>query len=117
MVRQRYYFRQLEYPESAVHDSGRNRPGHRQYLAQEHHGTFQHDGVQPALTVWVSCKSPPREEGWMRHQENFGEAHLSAADGVVAHKANCGVSDHPGRCRGHPSSRGGECAYLTSLAI
>jgi len=37
--------------------------------------------------------SPPREEGWLRHQENFGEAHLSAADGVVAHKANCGVSD------------------------
>jgi len=30
--------------------------------------------------------SPPREEGWLRHQENFGEAHLSAADGVVAHK-------------------------------
>ena len=28
--------------------------------------------------------SPPREEGWLRHQENFGEAHLSAADGVVA---------------------------------
>ena len=53
----------------------------------------------------------------MRHQEDFGEAYLSAADGVVAHKANCGVSDHPSRCRGHPSSRGGECAYLTSLAI
>ena len=30
--------------------------------------------------------SPPREEGWLRHRENFGEAHLSAADGVVAHK-------------------------------
>jgi hypothetical protein len=29
--------------------------------------------------------SPPREEGWLRHQENFGEAHLSAADGVVTH--------------------------------
>jgi hypothetical protein len=29
--------------------------------------------------------SPPREEGRLRHQENFGEAHLSAADGVVAH--------------------------------
>ena len=29
--------------------------------------------------------SPPREEGWLRHQENFGEAHLSVADGVVAH--------------------------------
>jgi len=23
----------------------------------------------------------PREEGWLRHQENFGEAHLNAADG------------------------------------
>ena len=31
--------------------------------------------------------SPPREEGWLRHEENFGEAHLSAADGVVAHKS------------------------------
>src|SRR5215471_13251762 len=59
MVRQRYYFRQLEYPESAVHDSGRNRPGHRQYLAQEHHGTFQHDGVQPALTAArATCGEP-----------------------------------------------------------
>ena len=28
--------------------------------------------------------SPPREEGWLRHQENFGVAHLCAADGVVA---------------------------------
>src|SRR5215471_16287786 len=34
----------------------------------------------------TSSESPPREEGWLRHQENFGEAHLSAADGVVAHK-------------------------------
>src|SRR5438067_13183859 len=25
------------------------------------------------------------EEGWLRHQEKAGEAHLSAADGVVAH--------------------------------
>jgi len=41
--------------------------------------------------------SPPREEGWLRHQENFGEAHLSAADGVVAHKSCFGVSDHPVR--------------------
>ena len=41
--------------------------------------------------------SPPREEGWLRHQENFGEAHLSAADGVVAHKSHSGMSDHPVR--------------------
>ena len=31
----------------------------------------------------------------MRHQENFGEAHLSAADGVVAHTETLLVSDHP----------------------
>ena len=37
--------------------------------------------------------SPPREEGWLRHQETVGEAHLSAADGVVAHKSSSGVSD------------------------
>src|SRR5499433_1234780 len=39
----------------------------------------------------------PCEEGWLRHQENFGTAHLSAADGVVAHKSLFGVSDHPVR--------------------
>ena len=32
---------------------------------------------------------------------NFGEAHLTAADGVVAHTETSLVSDHPGRCRGH----------------
>src|SRR5207249_3765400 len=26
------------------------------------------------------------EEGWLRHKQKAGEAHLSAADGVVAHK-------------------------------
>src|SRR5262245_51020257 len=56
--------------------------------------------------------SPPREEGWLRHQENVGEAHLSAADGVVAHKSRSGVTDHPGRCRGHPSLRGGDLRSL-----
>src|SRR5512138_410515 len=68
--------------------------------------------------------SPPHEEGWLRHQENFGEANLNAADGVVAHKHMFSkrilnldsVSDHPvrsfkgsfatsSRCRVHPSSR------------
>ena len=39
--------------------------------------------------------SPPREEGWLRHQENFGEANLNAAAGVVAHVDS--VSDHPVR--------------------
>jgi len=29
--------------------------------------------------------SPLREEGWLRHQEDFGDTYLSAADGVVAH--------------------------------
>src|SRR5262249_36520272 len=58
--------------------------------------------------------SPPREEGWLRHQENFGEANLSAAAGVVIHTETLRLSDHPGRCRVHPSSRGGEYAYCTS---
>src|SRR5512138_2085831 len=67
--------------------------------------------------------SPPHEEGWLRHQENFGEANLNAAAGVVAHKHMFSkrilnldsVSDHPvrsfkggfaisSRCRVHPSS-------------
>ena len=39
------------------------------------------------------AESPPREEGWLRHQENFGVAHLSAAGGVVAHTDNWFVSD------------------------
>src|SRR5262245_57247924 len=39
--------------------------------------------------------SPPCEEGWLRHQENFGAAHLTAADGVVAYTEIWLVSDHP----------------------
>jgi len=46
--------------------------------------------------------SPPREEGRLRHQEIFGEAVLSAADGVVAHTEVFGVSDHPGRSAATP---------------
>src|SRR5262245_37761466 len=40
-------------------------------------------GSQPtsAILTWTDV---PREEGWLRHQEDFGEAYLSAADGVVA---------------------------------
>ena len=38
----------------------------------------------------------------MRHQEIFGAAFLSAADGVVAHTEDCGVSDHPGRSAATP---------------
>src|SRR4030095_310477 len=37
--------------------------------------------------------SPPREEGWLRLQADFGEAHLSVADGVVAHKPCFVASD------------------------
>src|SRR5262245_31754957 len=33
----------------------------------------------------ANCSSPPRDEGWLKHKENFGEGHLGAADGVVAH--------------------------------
>ena len=38
----------------------------------------------------------------MRHQENFGAAHLSAADGVVAQKLHSGVHDHPVRFAATP---------------
>src|SRR5262249_41822454 len=47
-------------------------------------------------------ESPPREEGCLRHQENFGEAHLSAADGVVAHKSQSGVTENPVRSAATP---------------
>src|SRR5215813_6789659 len=57
--------------------------------------------------VSVKMHSPPREEGWLRHQENFGEAHLSAADGVVAHKRCFGVSNHPGRFASTPLHKEG----------
>src|SRR5262249_18131403 len=33
---------------------------------------------------------------------------IAAADGVVAQTDTWLVSDHPGRCRGHHSSRGGD---------
>jgi len=46
--------------------------------------------------------SPPREEGWLRHKENFGEAHLNAADGVVTRTEVGLVSDHPGRFAASP---------------
>ena len=36
--------------------------------------------------------SPPREEGWLRHQEISAKPTLSAADGVVAHKPRIGVN-------------------------
>ena len=39
------------------------------------------------------------ERGGCGIQENFGAAHLSAADGVVAHKSHSGVSDHPVRSK------------------
>jgi hypothetical protein len=64
-----------------------------------------------ASDIYLQSNSPPREEGWLRHQENFGAALLSAAAGVVVHKSRFGVSDHPGRCRVHPSSRGGEYTF------
>ena len=36
-----------------------------------------------SLVRWATA---PREEGWLRHQENLGEANLNAADGVVDDK-------------------------------
>src|SRR5262245_8880674 len=51
----------------------------------------------PCLGTCVTHVSGPySEEGWLRHKENFGEAHLSAADGVVAREPYFGVNDHPG---------------------
>src|SRR5262249_14405121 len=34
-----------------------------------------------AILTWTDV---PREEGWLRHQEDVGQAYLSAADWVVA---------------------------------
>jgi len=48
-------------------------------------GLVEKLAVGIAIALFGPRHSPPREEGWLRHQENFGEAHLSAADGEVAH--------------------------------
>ena len=37
-------------------------------------------------TPSIGTHSPPREEGWLRHQQIFGVANFSAADGVVAYE-------------------------------
>src|SRR5215831_5555358 len=51
----------------------------------------------------------------MRHQENFGAAHLSAADGVVAHKSHSGVSDHPVRFASTPPHEEGTRLVATLI--
>ena len=51
----------------------------------------------------------------MRHQENFGEAHVSAADGVVPHTVTWLVSDHPGRFAATPPHEEGNSPYLNDL--
>jgi hypothetical protein len=37
-------------------------------------------------TMCVTFCNTLREEGWLRHQQIFGVANLSAADGVVAYE-------------------------------
>ncbi len=49
-----------------------------------------------AATKWASVV-PSLLGGVAAASRNFGAAHLSAADGVVAHKSSSGVSDHPVR--------------------
>src|SRR5262249_51203838 len=79
-------------------------------------------GVAPRIQVetlvekiLVGIIPPPREEGWLRHQEIFGAALLSAADGVVAHTEVFGANDHP-VLRVHPSSRGGTTSATYRLS-
>src|SRR5579871_3973282 len=58
--------------------------------------------------VVLSGKTPLLiQEGWLRHQEKAGEAHLSAADGVVGYAKYFVVPDHPVR-----SLKGGFAASL-----
>src|SRR5262249_27189921 len=60
-----------------------------------------------AGTVDRTGNSPPREEGWLRHQENIGGAHLNPADGLVAHTDHRLVSDPPVR-----SNKGGFAPFF-----
>ena len=39
----------------------------------------------------VQSHSPPREEGWTRHQSKCCEASFNGADGVVAHNSGIGM--------------------------
>src|SRR5881397_517291 len=55
-----------------------------------------------SLDIAWAGQSPPREEGWTRHQEKCREASPDGADGVVAcepcvakHSATFGDIDHP----------------------
>jgi hypothetical protein len=47
------------------------------------------------MTYFSRAQSPPREEGWTRHQEKWREASFDGADGVVAYDEIWRVSDHP----------------------
>jgi len=61
--------------------------------------------------IFKKPNSPPREEGWLRHQEIFGAALLGAADGVVAHTEVFGASDHPDRFASSPPHEEGNWPY------
>jgi len=43
----------------------------------------------------IPAYSPPREEGWLRHKENFGEAHLSCGRRGGQLRSNLRVSGTP----------------------
>src|SRR5262245_28015234 len=68
--------------------------------------------------------SPPREEGWPRHQKK-SRSILVGADGVVNHTETFLVSDHPvcaqfgtgtlSFWRSHPSSQGGDFRSLKQV--
>src|SRR5262245_33142561 len=48
-------------------------------------------------TAFIAAQSPPCEEGRLRHQENFGEAHLRRRRRGGRLRATERVSDHPVR--------------------
>src|SRR5947209_3311973 len=62
--------------------------------------------------------SPPREEGWTRHQERCREASFNGADGVVAHNYDFGMRFEMA-CERPPHLRGIRwlCDFLSTAQL
>src|SRR5215468_8865192 len=64
-------------------------------------------------------KSPPREEGWTRHQENFAKPPFKERTGWSLTTKQSRVSDHPVCSFGAavPSSRGGDYPSQSQIRL
>jgi hypothetical protein len=58
---------------------------------------MKREAAQSAAAVVEAGNTPPDTGGVAAASRKGGEAHLSAADGVVDFESTLSVSDHPGR--------------------